>query len=858
MNPMIEARRAEADETERSYRELTSDEADLDIKSAGDFNLVEHVGNEGGSGLWEPELRATIDLQTLKGLLFNEDWVFILVDRIASKIAAQRLRVMRWIVQDGKGRGVPAENHPVQKTLERPNQYQDYHQFMYSVVADMTMCGNAVIWNARTTRRLIPVPIEMVRIDFDRMGALMSYGVYQWAREDTPLLSRMMTLSPDEVVHFRRPNPSSMLWGLSPFIPGRKSVLFNRYSSEYLNNFYIKGAQPGLALELGEGANEKSALRLLRSLEVAHTGRRNQRRNMILPRGVTAKEITQKLADQDLIEYVKSNRETFINLVQVPKHELSLQEAGSLGSEEQRVALRSFWGGPLRAAMRLVEGSLNDAFATELGADYYLEFDISDVEALRDDEEAKGRVAEGMLKTHTINEVRAKLYEMPPLSGGDELPGKVQPPAFPFGGGGAPPPPQPQQQQLAAAAPAPQPVALEARQLESVMSLVQDVASGKMPRASALALLRVGFGMPEHDALAILANAGEDGPAAAPVAAEEMGAPEQAAVLAAPDAKEIRSRNMDRLAPLIKGAGGWWKRREETISQAASSATEKTRRRALKMLAAQGEAIAKAVRAHLGGKAAVASLRLKAKGKVPSKSVLERRIRAALDEQKSKWEEGQTDDLAATVELAYDAQLMLPFNLPNEDALAAIRARDENGRRSMLSTRSLTTFANVSKTTTDRAMGAVEDGLANGKTIDEIAKAIEEQTSGKLADDRALLIARNEALTAVSLGQAAAMSNAAEVVPKLKKAWLNAGDDRVRGNPGGLYPDSEADHWSLQGEVRDHDAAFSNGLQFPRDPSGGTGEVINCRCTWVMVPGDDADQIGLENLDSEAWGGTER
>jgi SPP1 gp7 family putative phage head morphogenesis protein len=95
-----------------------------------------------------------------------------------------------------------------------------------------------------------------------------------------------------------------------------------------------------------------------------------------------------------------------------------------------------------------------------------------------------------------------------------------------------------------------------------------------------------------------------------------------------------------------------------------------------------------------------------------------------------------------------------------------------------------------------------------------------------------MTIARTEVLTAVSLGQAAAMKDAAKVVPDLQKMWISANDDRVRDS-----------HEMLHGDIVPHGKEFDNGLQFPRDPSGPPEEVINCRCTWIMLPKDQMQNI---------------
>jgi uncharacterized protein with gpF-like domain len=89
------------------------------------------------------------------------------------------------------------------------------------------------------------------------------------------------------------------------------------------------------------------------------------------------------------------------------------------------------------------------------------------------------------------------------------------------------------------------------------------------------------------------------------------------------------------------------------------------------------------------------------------------------------------------------------------------------------------------------------------------------------------------------------MADASKVIPDLYKVWVNAGDERVRGNPGGIYPDSKGDHWTIAGEAIPYDKAFGNGLQYPREPGGPPHEVIRCRCTLIAVSEKDLKRLGI-------------
>lgn len=732
---------------------------------------LDYPGEESGGGVWSEEVKAWLDLNTLKGLFFGDDWVYILVDRIASKISSQKLRVMKRTIKEGKAVNEPEEDNPVQKLLEQPSDNQTYEQFMYSLTADYGISGNGLVYRPSALDQLIHIPVEMIQLDFDTDGKLRTYRVIQYnTAYEMPIARDIMKIDPKQIAHVRRPNPSSALWGLSPFIPGRKSILFNRYSLEYLNNFYLKGAQPGLVLDLSDAANEKQALRLLRSMEMAHTGRRNQRRNMVLPKGVKATTVQPTLSDQQLKDYISQNRETIINIMQVPKHELSISEAGSLGSEEYKTALKNFWNGPLKTIMKSIAGSLTKLLADKLGEDRYLEFDVSDVDVLQEDQNAKADLSIKLLQTHTLNEVRAKVFQADPLPGGDTTP-TTQKPAQAFSMGSKP--------EMEKELEAPKP----------------EIITEDMPV----------------------------------------------------DNQKILDKNKE-VFETFKSKGDWWKRREQLISKDEAKRFGEMHGTVLDLFADQIASALKVVKRNLGGQG-IKSIVTKAEFK---KTKLKRDIRAALNNFEERWIDETIKVLEATLNIGYDAQLVLPFNIPNRSELEVLRAQRLQGRKDMLENRLSEMFSEINKTTTDKILRIIEEGVGSSRSLQDIAKnIIDEVADPKMSNSRAMTITRTEVLTASSIGQAAAMQDASEVIPNLKKMWINAGDDRVRGNPKGKYKSAEADHWTIGGEMQAHDKSFSNGLAFPRDPSGAASEVINCRCTFVMIHPDDADSLGIQGLQSE-------
>jgi len=125
-------------------------------------------------------------------------------------------------------------------------------------------------------------------------------------------------------------------------------------------------------------------------------------------------------------------------------------------------------------------------------------------------------------------------------------------------------------------------------------------------------------------------------------------------------------------------------------------------------------------------------------------------------------------------------------------------------------------------------MSLLQDTIARGLTpdadgvrqsIDEIASELHKVLT-ESSVTRAWTIARTELGAAMNYGhQEGARAAVEEYDLPLVKVWASSFDTRTRDS-----------HLSLHGEVRELDEPFSNGLQYPGDPTGDAAEVVNCRC----------------------------
>lgn len=117
--------------------------------------------------------------------------------------------------------------------------------------------------------------------------------------------------------------------------------------------------------------------------------------------------------------------------------------------------------------------------------------------------------------------------------------------------------------------------------------------------------------------------------------------------------------------------------------------------------------------------------------------------------------------------------------------------------------------------------GEISRGLATGMMYSEIARNI--AGWARIPKNNAMRIARTEAhriqCKAAYDAQHKAKSKGADVV----KQWDSTLDGKTRDS-----------HRAIDGEIKELDEKFSNGLEYPGDPSGAAGEVINCRCSLLQ------------------------
>ena len=133
----------------------------------------------------------------------------------------------------------------------------------------------------------------------------------------------------------------------------------------------------------------------------------------------------------------------------------------------------------------------------------------------------------------------------------------------------------------------------------------------------------------------------------------------------------------------------------------------------------------------------------------------------------------------------------------------------------------------------------VSRSISTGMTFAQTAQQLAGYT--KIGLNNSMRIVRTEGHRIQCTAAMDACYQAKERGADVVKQWDATLDARTRES-----------HTQVDGEIRELDEKFSNGLMFPGDPAGGAAEVVNCRCALLQRARWALDDAELQTLKDRA------
>ena len=304
--------------------------------------------------------------------------------------------------QSGPQRLPVGPAHPAQQLLERVNRWYTRADLWRATEIYLNLWGSAY-WmldrDADGNPELWPLRPDRVSIVPDRDEYIRGF-VYHGR-------SRMIALTPDEVVWFRYFNPLEEYAGLSPVAPARMAVDMGRDGLRFNRNFLRNSAQPDFVMLTNEYMNDSEVDDFYRRWEARYRGPANARRPAVASFVRDIKTLGLSHRDMDFIQGLRWSLEEVSRAFGVPRPLLSDLERATFSNVN--AAERFFWRNTMVPEMTFLAGQVTRKLFPLLGYENLeMEFDLQSIEALAEDENARAARESQLLDRGvlTINEVR--------------------------------------------------------------------------------------------------------------------------------------------------------------------------------------------------------------------------------------------------------------------------------------------------------------------------------------------------------------------------------------------------------------------------------------------------------------------
>ena len=210
--------------------------------------------------------------------------VHAIVTSIQNGISSCPVHVYQKTMSNGRTKKEPQPNHPVEKLLQRPNDWQSPVEYWMDAASTLLRYGRFVAFKARgitgPIRRLIPLhPSAVEPVQDDEYN--ITYKITE--------VNGRMTERPFGEIHYVRRGSRDFLKGDSPVMDCREAIALEIAAEKFGASFFGGGAMPGVIFKLMEGFKDfktsEEKKKFVDDFQAAY-GKTGRFRAMLLPKGM--------------------------------------------------------------------------------------------------------------------------------------------------------------------------------------------------------------------------------------------------------------------------------------------------------------------------------------------------------------------------------------------------------------------------------------------------------------------------------------------------------------------------------------------------------------------------------------------
>ena len=314
---------------------------------------------------------------------------------------------------------IAIENHPLEQLISNPNPLTSRFELFEQTLGSLELHGNAYWFLSGDAlgrpRQIWVLRPDRVSIVPDRKRVVGGY-LYQ-------IDGQFIPLDAIEVIHFRRWHPGNDFYGLSPIAAARSAVLSDRHMADWNRNTFGKDqAVPAGIVNIHDFISDTDFERMKREWRQNYGG--SGRKTAFLRGGaIEWQNIGLSHTDLDFLQGRRAQRDEILNIFGIPVALVSENATEANAKVAERLFIeRTLYPKLVRIAQKISQ-ELLPFYADNLVAEYE---DIRPTDT-------QARLAEirSAYPILSINEMRSRYFQLPPVTWGDVAVGSPHPKPLP-------------------------------------------------------------------------------------------------------------------------------------------------------------------------------------------------------------------------------------------------------------------------------------------------------------------------------------------------------------------------------------------------------------------------------------------
>lgn len=287
--------------------------------------------------------------------------------------------------------------------LKMPNEHMGYYDMIFGTSAYMKLAGDSFLEKDQPllpTKLWLLEPSNMTPIP----SAKTLFAGWQYT-----VNARTVMFMPEDIIHFRQFNPLSMFYGTSQASPLTNTLTIDFFAMSYEKDFFEKGGNVSLVIKVKKGLTNEEFETIKSRIREQYSGTGKHHKIMVVEDDTNIDKLGADPKSAQLNELREFNLREVLAVLGVPR--LLVQDSKDVSFANAREQLKVFWSETMVPHLKLIQDKLNNNLLKPFGMEG--EFDLSSVEALREDLEMKAKIGNALVErgVYTINEVRTEIFD---------------------------------------------------------------------------------------------------------------------------------------------------------------------------------------------------------------------------------------------------------------------------------------------------------------------------------------------------------------------------------------------------------------------------------------------------------------